>query len=118
MLAAFGLLIVCPALRLTAVIRAVLTAATLAPLVEHVRTALLVPAAVAESERAEAVPLVETARPRIGLERVEVNRPAELALGPLEQLGADPARDGRRIEIELVDPADLALARERHHADD
>src|SRR6185503_17362441 len=82
------------------------------PLVEGVRTLLLVAGAVAKGDRCESVAFVKTSSPLVTLEGVEPNRRQQPAPGDFQQPGANTLSHPRGKQVELLDPAAVGRLRD------
>lgn len=79
--------------------------ACLPQFVKDVGTALLVLRSVREGDRDEPMALVEATGTRVLLERMKPNRTREIPQRIRQQLGADPACDAIRGEVQMIDPS-------------
>src|SRR2546430_1914988 len=75
------------------------------PLVQHVRAALLVAAAIGRCNRLETVPLVEAARPGVLLEGPGPDRPRRCRHRLRQQPRANALVDEAGKQVEVRDPA-------------
>ena len=88
-----------------------------APLIQHVRAALLI-SAVREPENSVAVPFVEAPRACVRLEGIQANGGFQPGVSDSKQPMPDALTCMTRLDIELVDPTSGLITRDGEHGHD